>query len=192
ADTFSELTKKLEPATKSSIISWIHTNLTINENTNVRILLWGYRETISGPELLFLDQLANNTPNNGQYTINLAKYRNCDSKNVSDIKFGLLQINLTEPILIGGTDTKITLVIWSRSIPLRWKPKQIKVVICDKDANSTCLYNRGANHCVRTGSPTLGGSEQQCCYDRNGFLMLSNDQRLGSSPHRSHDLGYPP
>ncbi|KAF2892757.1 hypothetical protein ILUMI_13415 [Ignelater luminosus] len=184
-------------------ISWIHRNLTVNENTNVRISLWGYRETISEPEFLFLGQLTNNTPNIGRYTINPAKYRNCDNKNVSDIKFGFLQINLTEPILIDGTDTKITPIIWSRPIPLAWyfapqwkqeyginwtetlcddwirndgllanftdelphcpctleqaladKGRYLPDMDCDKDANPTCLYNRGAIHCVRTGLPT--------------------------------------
>ena len=38
----------------------------------------------------------------------------------------------------------------------------------------------------------MEGSEQQCCYDRNNFLMLSYDQKWGSFPRRSHNLGYLP
>lgn len=63
---------------------------------------------------------------------------------------------------------------------------------CDRDANPTCLNHRGAIHCVRSGTPTSQGSEQQCCYDRNGFLMLSHDQMWGSRPRRTHNIGQHP
>ncbi|XP_044012971.1 protein mesh isoform X2 [Aphidius gifuensis] len=63
---------------------------------------------------------------------------------------------------------------------------------CDKDSNPDCYYNSGAIHCVKTGAPNLDGSEQQCCYDKNEYLMLSYDQQWGSRPHRSHNLGYLP
>ncbi|XP_076298294.1 sushi domain containing 2 mesh isoform X2 [Lasioglossum baleicum] len=63
---------------------------------------------------------------------------------------------------------------------------------CDKDSNLDCLYNQHAHHCVRTGSPSMDGSEQQCCYDKYGYLMLTYDQQEGSRPHRSHNLGYYP
>lgn len=36
------------------------------------------------------------------------------------------------------------------------------------------------------------GSGQQCCYDKNGFLMMSYDQMWGSRPSRSHDFGFTP
>ncbi|XP_054262064.1 protein mesh isoform X2 [Macrosteles quadrilineatus] len=63
---------------------------------------------------------------------------------------------------------------------------------CDIDRNPKCQYNKGAVHCVKTGSPSLEGSEQQCCYDKNFYLMLSYDQQWGSKPRRSHNLGYLP
>ncbi|XP_035785156.1 protein mesh-like isoform X2 [Anopheles albimanus] len=63
---------------------------------------------------------------------------------------------------------------------------------CDRDANPTCLQHRGAIHCVRSGQPTVQGSEQQCCYDRNGLLMLSYDQMWGSRPRRNHNIGQIP
>ncbi|XP_008548218.1 protein mesh isoform X3 [Microplitis demolitor] len=63
---------------------------------------------------------------------------------------------------------------------------------CDKDSNPDCFYNNGAIHCVKTGTPNLDGSEQQCCYDKNEYLMLTYDQQWGSKPHRSHNLGYLP
>lgn len=64
---------------------------------------------------------------------------------------------------------------------------------CDRDYNPTCLHHRGAIHCVRTGQPSSAqGSEQQCCYDRNGYLMLSYDQMWGSRPRRNHNIGQMP
>ncbi|XP_034194646.2 sushi domain containing 2 mesh isoform X1 [Osmia lignaria lignaria] len=63
---------------------------------------------------------------------------------------------------------------------------------CDKDSNLDCMYNKHAYHCVRTGAPSMDGSEQQCCYDHKGYLMLTYDQQWGSRPHRSHNLGYYP
>ncbi|XP_014210478.1 protein mesh [Copidosoma floridanum] len=63
---------------------------------------------------------------------------------------------------------------------------------CDRDSNPSCFYNKGAVHCVTTGSPNLDGSEQQCCYDKNNMLMLTYDQQWGSRPRRSHNLGYLP
>ncbi|XP_014488092.1 PREDICTED: protein mesh [Dinoponera quadriceps] len=63
---------------------------------------------------------------------------------------------------------------------------------CDKDTNKVCFYNEKAQHCVKTGAPNMDGSEQQCCYDHDGFLMLTYDRVEGSRPHRSHNLGYTP
>ncbi|XP_037921986.1 protein mesh isoform X5 [Hermetia illucens] len=63
---------------------------------------------------------------------------------------------------------------------------------CDKDSNPTCLHHKGAIHCVRTGQPTEQGAQQQCCYDRYGFLMMSYDQMWGSRPRRNHDIGLMP
>ncbi|XP_045504606.1 protein mesh isoform X3 [Colias croceus] len=63
---------------------------------------------------------------------------------------------------------------------------------CDKDTNPTCRYHWGAIHCVRSASPSPEGSGQECCYDKNGFLMLSYDQMWGSRPQRSHDFGFTP
>ncbi|KOB67705.1 Uncharacterized protein OBRU01_19387 [Operophtera brumata] len=63
---------------------------------------------------------------------------------------------------------------------------------CDKDTNPTCRYHWGGIHCVRSGAPSAEGSGQQCCYDKNGFLMMSYDQMWGSRPSRSHDFGFTP
>ncbi|XP_055851937.1 protein mesh isoform X1 [Episyrphus balteatus] len=63
---------------------------------------------------------------------------------------------------------------------------------CDKDSNPTCAKHKGAIHCVVSGTPTEQGAEQQCCYDRYGYLMLSYDQMWGSRPRRNHNTGKMP
>uniref|UniRef100_A0A0K8UMU0 Extracellular domains-containing protein CG31004 n=1 Tax=Bactrocera latifrons TaxID=174628 RepID=A0A0K8UMU0_BACLA len=63
---------------------------------------------------------------------------------------------------------------------------------CDKDSNPTCLRHKNAIHCVVSGNPVAEGAEQQCCYDRYGFLMLTQDQVWGSRPRRNHNLGKMP
>jgi len=63
---------------------------------------------------------------------------------------------------------------------------------CDQDGNTECFYNKGAQHCVRTGMPNLDGAGQQCCYDLNGYLMMTSDNKWGGKPMRSHNLGVLP
>ncbi|XP_034249969.1 protein mesh isoform X2 [Thrips palmi] len=63
---------------------------------------------------------------------------------------------------------------------------------CDRIANPECFYHKGAVHCVRTGSASQQGAGQQCCYDKNNYLMMSYDQMWGSRPYRSHNLGVLP
>ncbi|XP_065158349.1 protein mesh isoform X2 [Atheta coriaria] len=226
-------------------LTWVKQNLTTNEAAQVKFSLWGYRERTVRPEFVYISSLGE-SQNNGEYTIVPGNYRNNDNPQFSDIKFGFIQINLTDSIPVdtltgSSSDVKITPVIWSRPIPLGWyfapqwerehgtewptvlcntwlkndrflknfahelhqcpcslehalndKGRYLPDFTCDKDVNPTCMYNKGAIHCVRSGSPTLEGSEQQCCYDKNQLLMMSYDQMWGSSPFRSHNLGYLP
>ncbi|XP_048517343.1 protein mesh isoform X2 [Dendroctonus ponderosae] len=235
-------------------ITWEKYNLTANDAANIRISLWGYRETTIRPTLLYITDIAENVQNTGEYTITPSQYRNRENTFLTDLQFGFLQINLTESIPVQAdysgtgsssttTNTAVTItpVVWSRPIPLGWyfnwqwermygtnwprilcddwlrtdrylknfahelpqcpctleqalidKGKYMPDFDCDKDSNPTCYYNNQAVHCVRTGSPTLEGSEQQCCYDKNHYLMLSYDQQWGSSPKRCHNLGLMP
>ncbi|KAM3937033.1 sushi domain-containing protein 2 [Leptodactylus fuscus] len=64
---------------------------------------------------------------------------------------------------------------------------------CDIDSGSTCTYHPGAVHCVRGihGSPKYAAG-QQCCYDKRGIQVLTNDSIGGSTPDRGHDWGSPP
>ncbi|XP_044255484.1 protein mesh isoform X3 [Tribolium madens] len=227
-------------------ITWEKQNLTTNENANIRISLWGYRETSIRPEFLYITDLASNVQNTGSYKIIPSQYKNRNNEKLIDLQFGFIQINLTESIPVKkndgqGGEVKVTPLIWSRPIPLGWyfgpqwerkygsnwpkylcdnwlkddrylknfaselpqcpctlqqaladKGRFMPDFDCDKDANPKCYFHRQAVHCVKTGSPSLQGAEQQCCYDKNHYLMLSYDQKWGSYPRRSHNLGYIP
>ena len=40
--------------------------------------------------------------------------------------------------------------------------------------------------------PSNDGAGQQCCYDIDGFLMMTSDTMWGGNPHRAHNLGMRP
>ncbi|KAG7171855.1 mesh-like [Homarus americanus] len=72
---------------------------------------------------------------------------------------------------------------------------------CDRDGNTECEYHFGAIHCVRTALPkyvlspsplSLVLSLAACCYDRDGYLMMTADKMWGGNPHRAHNLGKTP
>ncbi|XP_027838337.2 protein mesh isoform X1 [Aphis gossypii] len=220
-------------------ITWEKQNLTTNFDAQIQISLYGYREVTIAPELVFIDVIATNIPNSGEYTINPAAFEDRDNTVNLDLTFGFLQIKLTNPTTYSGIS--ISPILWSKPVPLGWyfapqweewhgsawperlcdnwikndrylknfaaeifqcpctlehalvdRGRFLPDADCDRDANPQCLYNRGAVHCVTTGAPSMEGSEQQCCYDKNNYLMLSYDQQWGSRPRRSHNLGFLP
>ncbi|XP_060806291.1 protein mesh isoform X1 [Amyelois transitella] len=220
-------------------ITWNHANLTTNQNAQLRISLWGYKEVTIRPQLEYIDMIEAAVANTGEYVINPQNFRNRENIMHNDMQFGFLQINLTTPEEYMGVS--ISPVLWSRPIPLGWyfapqwerlhgnrwpqtmcnnwlrtdrflknfasqipicpctlehalldKGRFLPDPACDKDTNPTCRYHWGSVHCVRSSGPSAEGSGQQCCYDKNGFLMMSYDQMWGSRPHRSHDFGFTP
>ncbi|EDW82985.2 uncharacterized protein Dwil_GK22555, isoform D [Drosophila willistoni] len=219
-------------------ITWSAFNLTSNSAANVMISLWGYRETKIEPQLEYIDVIEASYSNTGSYVISPSNYINRNNIN-SDMQFGFLQINLTQPEQYSGL--ALSPILWSRPIPLGWYmgpqwerkhgirwPRALcdnwirndrflrnfaadlplcpctldQAVLdkgrfrpdreCDKDSNPSCLRQRGAIHCVVSGTPVAQGAEQQCCYDRYGYLMLTYDQMWGSRPRRIHNLGKMP
>lgn len=81
-------------------ITWEKQNLTTNENANIRLSLWGYRETNIRPTFVFITQLADNIQNTGEYTIVPSMFRTRSNEFLTDIKFGFLQLNLTESVQV--------------------------------------------------------------------------------------------
>jgi len=63
---------------------------------------------------------------------------------------------------------------------------------CDRDGNTACDEHKGAIHCVRAGMVNADGAGQQCCYDIDGYLMMTSDSMWGGNPHRAHNLGMRP
>ncbi|XP_055351550.1 protein mesh-like [Paramacrobiotus metropolitanus] len=69
------------------------------------------------------------------------------------------------------------------------KGRFIPDVECDYDGISTCNFHKDAIHCVYGRVQPSTGAGQECCYDREGKLLLNN---LGSgSPNRVHPYGAP-
>uniref|UniRef100_A0A3P8SW11 Sushi domain containing 2 n=1 Tax=Amphiprion percula TaxID=161767 RepID=A0A3P8SW11_AMPPE len=64
---------------------------------------------------------------------------------------------------------------------------------CDIEKGSVCTYHPGSVHCVRAiqASPKYAAG-QQCCYDKTGVQVLTEDSIGGSTPDRAHDWGSPP
>ncbi|XP_054161232.1 protein mesh-like [Oppia nitens] len=52
--------------------------------------------------------------------------------------------------------------------------------------------HHGAQHCVRTARPSVGGSGQTCCYDDYGELVQTADTMFGGRPSRAFVYGKHP
>jgi len=87
---------------------------------------------------------------------------------------------------------------------------------CDRYGNAQCYYHQGASMCYRSGLTAYNyndsfklmklvtsvtnfffnfsrdGGGQQCCYDKDGLLMMTSDNKWGGNPGRSHNLGIMP
>jgi hypothetical protein len=53
-------------------------------------------------------------------------------------------------------------------------------------------FHRGAQHCVKTGRPSIGGSGQTCCYDDYNELLQTADTMYGGRPSRAFVYGKQP
>lgn len=83
-------------------ITWDQRNLTSNFNAQIRISIYGYRESTIVPQLEYIDMLEETMTNTGVYTITPASYRQRNNNNVNDLQFGFIHINLTTPENFNG------------------------------------------------------------------------------------------
>lgn len=83
-------------------ISWNRYNLTSNFNAQVRISLFGYRESTIRPELEFITVIEEQITNTGVYIISPANFRTRTNQNTSDMQFGFLHISLVNPEQFNG------------------------------------------------------------------------------------------
>ncbi|KAL6728780.1 hypothetical protein Aduo_010517 [Ancylostoma duodenale] len=79
--------------------------------------------------------------------------------------------------------------------------RYMPIMDCDKDGDTSCPFNKGAQHCIQSVQPSSIGSSQQCCYDYEGYLMFTDDWEPDGdytrffqpgTPARAHKFGAPP
>lgn len=70
----------------------------------------------------------------------------------------------------------------------RFSP-DIECNVIDKKCDA---LHHGAQHCVRTARPSIGGSGQVCCYDDYGELLQTADTMYGGRPSRAFVYGKHP
>ena len=104
-------------------LKWKNHNLGWNSNARTTISLWGYRENNDVyPHLTYIDTLVDSGSvglGQGRFTIDPSLYRDRNNSGLTDLTFGFIAINLTDPTEL-GRDIKQSPVLWSRPIPLDW------------------------------------------------------------------------
>ena len=104
-------------------IRWKPYKLAMNDSIPITLSLWGYKETADRyPHLTYIDTLA--VPGSlrlGQIktTIDPKLFKNRRNTGATDLTFGFIAINLTDPTVL-GKDVSHSPVIWSRAMPLAW------------------------------------------------------------------------
>ncbi|CAL8070989.1 unnamed protein product [Orchesella dallaii] len=100
------------------LINWDYKNLTMNRKTAVSITLWGYREIMNNSEIVYLETLADETPNTGEYVVHPNDFYTRVKKMALNFEIGIVSVNITYP----NDDLGIPYepILWSRPIPLAW------------------------------------------------------------------------
>lgn len=105
-------------------IEWKPEKLSGFTNTQAQISLWGYREGREEyPHLTYIDTLVDSVDlSKGKTIIDLTQFHTRNNPDTYDIPFGFIQMNLTNPKVLGNFHTSTA--IWSRAMPLAWYFKQ--------------------------------------------------------------------
>ncbi|KAK6022284.1 AMOP domain protein [Ostertagia ostertagi] len=69
--------------------------------------------------------------------------------------------------------------------------RYMPIMDCDKDGDTSCPVNKGAQHCIQAVQPSSTGSSQQCCYDYDGYLMFTDDWEPDGDYNRFFQPGTP-
>ncbi|KAK5978866.1 AMOP domain protein [Trichostrongylus colubriformis] len=69
--------------------------------------------------------------------------------------------------------------------------RYMPIMDCDKDGDTSCPVNKGAQHCIQGVQPSSTGSSQQCCYDYDGYLMFTDDWEPDGDYNRFYQPGTP-
>lgn len=102
-------------------IKWKPERLAWLPDAPVSISLWGYRESSDlYPKLTFIDTLEEGVRLGAQQADLLTeRYRDRVNHGATDLLFGFIAINLTNPTILGKQITQSPM-IWSRAMPLAW------------------------------------------------------------------------
>jgi PREDICTED: similar to AGAP000550-PA len=102
------------------VIKWKAENLAWNQDTGVQISLWGYRETNDlYPTLTFIDTLDTARLGSQKHEIRPERFQDRFNADLTDIFFGFIAINLTNPTVL-GKNVRESPVLWSSPMPLAW------------------------------------------------------------------------
>ncbi|KAH7644783.1 protein mesh [Dermatophagoides farinae] len=103
-------------------IKWKSERLTLDPRAIGQLSLWGYRETEKVyPSLTYIDLLVDGINlQDAKYVLDVQQFRTRYNPSVSDITFGFLALNITNPDQVFGLDLRKSPIIWSRAMPLAW------------------------------------------------------------------------
>uniref|UniRef100_A0A5S6QR44 AMOP domain-containing protein n=1 Tax=Trichuris muris TaxID=70415 RepID=A0A5S6QR44_TRIMR len=62
---------------------------------------------------------------------------------------------------------------------------------CEMMGDSSCIYTKGAQHCIVSTKSTAESGTQMCCYDFNGWLMFSQDYEFSPDYLKYFSAGVP-
>lgn len=101
-------------------LKWKSEKLSWDLRQQAQISLWGYRESNDVyPQLTYIDTLVDGvTLSQAKLTIDVTQFRGRTNLDTSDILFGFIMMNLTNPKVLG--DFVKSPAIWSRPMPLAW------------------------------------------------------------------------
>jgi hypothetical protein len=110
-----------QEAPETLAFKWQPNKLVWDPSALVTISLWGYRESTDlYPSLTYIDLLAEGVRlGSREYELQLDLYKERNNIGLTDITFGYIAINLTNPRIFGDR-VKQSPIIWSRTMPLAW------------------------------------------------------------------------
>ncbi|XP_003382244.1 putative sushi domain protein, partial [Trichinella spiralis] len=62
---------------------------------------------------------------------------------------------------------------------------------CEMMGDSSCIYTKGAQHCIVSTNSMPDSGTEMCCYDYNGWLMFSQDYEQSTDYLRYFSAGVP-
>ncbi|XP_022648361.1 protein mesh-like isoform X1 [Varroa destructor] len=111
-----------EEKPESMRLQWKYDKLTsfLDDNREVGIHLWGFKDNQEYPSLTYITQLSTATVMDREINLNLARYANANDREKLGLQFGFISVNITNPNLANLVTDEKSPMIWSRPMPLAW------------------------------------------------------------------------